>query len=207
MKDNTLYKCFKGKRVSAILKKICTVLSRYTFFLLGEHADKGYHGASMDINDTIDSGDIPWFNSNTQYKSQGKLFLIKLLHLLEQQKKSFSKRKHLSISMKEWQWLLKHYIGAGKASILKKYIKFWTDEETGVLQEKYVKKNGKQTRVKNGYFLTPENGHIEKLFVGLGYDNKDVKDKASLKKLFDKDKKAHEILKGILEHHSWADAA
>lgn len=207
MKDNQLDKCFKGKRVSAILKKICAVLSRYTFFLLGEHAGKGYHGASLDINDAINSGDIPGFNSETQYKSPGKLFLIKLLHLLEQQKKSFSKRKHVIISMNEWRWLLKHYIGVGRKSILKKYIKFWTNAATGVLQEKYVQKNGKQTRVADGYSLTPANSHIETLFIGLGYDDKDVKNKASLKSLFNRDKKAPEILKEILEHTPWADAA
>ena len=109
--------------------------------------------------------------------------------------------------MNEWRWLLKHYIGVGRKSILKKYIKFWTNAATGVLQEKYVQKNGKQTRVSDGYSLTPANSHIETLFIGLGYDDKDVKNKASLKSLFNRDKKAPEVLKEILEHTPWADAA
>lgn len=198
MKDN-IDKCFKGKRVSAILKKICNAFGRYTFFLLGEHVRKGYHDTSNDINEVIKSERIPNFHSETKYKSQGKLFLLKLLILLNQQKKAFSKKKYLTISEDEWRYLLEHYVDAKTRSKLKRRIKFWIDENTGVLQKAYVKKNGKKARVADGYSLTPANSHIERIFVGLGYDDKDVKDSASLKKLFNKDQKAPEILKEILE--------
>lgn len=199
MKNNTIDKVFKGKRVAAILKKICNAFGQYTFFLLGEHADKGYHDTSNKINEVVESEMIPKFHSGTNYKSQGKLFLLKLLILLEEQKKAFSKKKYLTISEEEWFYLLGHYVDVKTKSSLKKCIEFWINKNTGVLQEKYVKKNGKKTRVEDGYSLTPANNHIERIFVGLGYDNKDVKDNASLKKLFNKDKKAPDILKEILE--------
>ena len=187
-------------KISTVLREISNAFSMRNFYLLGEHADQGYHGTSKEINILTNAGHLPEFQSKTNYKSQGKLFLVKLLLLLEEQKKSFSKNKYLTISRGEWDRLLYHYIEIRDKRKFKKYIKFWTNGQTGVLQKAYTKEKGKKTRVKDGYSLTPANSHIQRLFVGLGYDDKDVKDSASLKKLFEKDQNAPDILKGVLEY-------
>jgi len=193
-------------KIFTILREISEAFSMRNFYLLGEHAGKGYHGTAKDINTLINVGHLPEFQSKTHYKSQGKLFLLKLLLLLEEQKRSFSRRKYLKISLKEWDRLLYHYIEVKEKLDIKKYIRFWTNSRTGVLQKAYVKEKGKKTRVKDGYSLTPANSHIQRLFVGLGYDEKDVKNSESLKKLFDKDQNAPSILKEVLEYAPiWID--
>lgn len=193
-------------KITSVLKEISNAFSIRNFSLVGEHASKGYHGTAKDINKMIRSRRLPNFHSETNYKSQGKLFLLKLLLLLEEQKKNFSKKKYLTISPNEWGRLLYHYVGVRSDNKLRKEIKFWTNNKTGVLQKEYVKEKGKKTRVEDGYSLTPANQHIQKLFIGLGYDNKETKNSKTLQKLFDKDQNASEILKEIENHAPiWLD--
>ncbi len=117
-----------------------------------EYGYRGYHEAAPTINYQIEFGKLPKFEHENSVQSPGKLFLIKLLMLMKEQKKKCLNKKAIKISLRDWKGLLYHYIGVRSSeSILKKYIKYWTGWE-GVLKK----------GAKDFYSLTPANRHIYK---------------------------------------------
>ena len=159
-------------------------------FLKKNHGYKGYHGTASEINTKIRQNHLPKFEHKNPVKSPGKVFLIKLLIFMQEQKKSWRNSKNIQISLRDWAALLHHYIGV-RNSIpkLEKYIEYWTGRK-GVLK--------KERGAKNIYSLTPQNRHIYKQIPSVSRrDRKKPKD--STTSLFIKEKFNSEIFDIFVE--------
>ena len=123
-------------------------------FLKRNHGYKGYHGTASEINNKIVELRLPKFVHKNPVQSPGKIFLIKLLILMQEQKKKWKPSKAIKISLKDWAALLHHYIGVrNNVFVLERYIQYWTGKK-GVLK--------KEKGAKDLYSLTPQNSHIYK---------------------------------------------